>query len=159
MSGSNPLPAGQVAIIPPLGAGSLAAGDSWGSGQAASNARPLRGPPASFTRQPYLGQPPMVSSANGFGSGSGGGIVNSGSDADQSQGLIAIKVGLSPLTGGTVIVAFPATIPAGGLVFLADWATLVPVIASGVATLTWTGTRPLVTGEVLLIAYQWAVSQ
>lgn len=161
MSGTNPLPAGQAVYCPPLASGNLAGGGVAGgfNGQGASNARPLRGPPASFVRQPYLGSAPLVSNAVGFGTGSGAGIVNNGSDADQSQGLIAIKVGLNPLTTFTVVLYFPVANTTGQYVFLGDWYTSMSInIVSGLTYLTIGGVRPLVTGETLLIAYQWAVS-
>ena len=158
MSGTNPLPSGYAVIIPPLAAGTLAPGSSGAQGtpgQGASNARPLRGPPASFTRQPYLGGAPVVSAATGFGPGAGAMIRNQGSDADQSQGLIAAKVGLAPSGTGTVVIVFASAPPA--MFYAADWAT---ITAAGTTTqtLTWTATRSLIPGEVLLIAYQWAVS-
>lgn len=162
MSGTNALAAGQWPNIANLGAGTLASGNtglngSYG-GQAASNARPLRGPPVTSVRQPYLGQAPFANAATGFGTGSGVMVRNQGSDADQSQGLFAVKVGLAPAGTGTIVANFPAAIPAGGIVFLADWCTIAASIVGGVATLTWTATRTLVTGEMLLVAYQWAVS-
>lgn len=163
MSGTNPLPAGQAVFVPPLASGNLAGGGMAGgfNGQGASNARPLRGPPASYTRQPYLGSAPLVSQAVGFGTGSGASIVNQGSDADQSQGLVAIKVGLNPQpTTVTLALFFPVANVAGQYVFLGDWFSSMAVnIASGTTYLTIGLSRPLVTGETLLLAYQWAVSQ
>lgn len=160
MSGSNPLPAGVAAILPPLAAGSLAMGSAWGSGQAASNARPLRGAPASYVRQPFLGSPPAVQLCTGFGNGSGAGIRSQGSDADQSQGLIAIVVGLAPAASGTLQLKIAASPPSGGTTLFCDWATLTPNVFTGLTwTIAWTATRPLVTGELLLIAYQWTISQ
>lgn len=157
MSGTNPLPVGTWANIANLGAGSMAPGGAVNGspGQGAANARPLRGPPAAFVRQPYLGQAPAVASVTGFGTGSGAGLRNNGSDADQSQGLVAIKVGLAPAGTGTVVLVFPAAPPA--LFYAADWASLT---SSGTTTqtITWTANRPLVTGETLLLAYQWLVS-
>lgn len=161
MSGTNPLPAGQWANIAQLGSGNMSQGSNGSVfQQGASNARPLRGPPASNVRQPYLGQAPLVSNAVGFGTGSGAGIVNQGSDADQSQGLVAIKVGLNPLTTTTLVLFFPVTNTTGQYVFLGDWFSSMSVnIVSGLTYLTIGGMRPLVTGETLLLAYQWAVSQ
>ena len=118
--------------------------------------RPLRGALGSDVRQPDLGSPPAVASASGFGTGSGAGIVHSGSQADQSQGLVAIKVGAGPATTGTVVLTFPLTPPA--MFVAADWATIAQGLVSKTLTLTWTGTRPLVPGETLLVAYQWQVS-
>lgn len=160
MSGTNPLPAGQAAIIPPLGAGTLGPGNGGAQpGQAGTPLRPLRGPPAAFVRQPDLGSPPRVSVLTGFGAGSGAGILSSGSDADQSQGLVGIRVGLNPLGSGTLGLTFPAGITTGQYVFLADWATGNAAPPSGNnINVTWTATRPLVSGELLLVAYQWAAS-
>lgn len=160
MSGTNPLPAGVWPNIASLGAGTLAPSNNGAQpGTAGTPLRPLRGPPASYTRQPYLGQPPMVSALIGFGTGSGAGIQNNGGDADQSQGLIAIRVGLNPAATGTVGLNFPAGIVGGQYVFMADWATGVPAAPAGNnINVTWTATRPLVPGELLLVAYQWAVS-
>lgn len=161
MSGTNPLPAGQWANVAQLGAGNLAGGGfGIASGQGASNARPLRGPPVAFVRQPYLGSPAIVSAVTGLGNGSGGGIQNNGSDADQSQGLIALRVGLAPAGTGTVGLTYPAGIPSLGYVYMADWASVAVTGGGGNnSTITWTANRPLVTGELLLIAYQWEVSQ
>lgn len=159
MSGTNPLPAGQWANIPPLAAGTLSPSNNGNQpGMAGTPLRPLRGPPASFTRQPYLGSPPAVSANAGFGLGGGAGIINQGSDADQSQGLVNILVGSNPSPNGSVSLTFPAGIVANQYVFLLDWATLVVGIAGSVATLTWTATRTLIPGERLFIAYQWTVS-
>lgn len=156
MSGTNPLPAGQWASIARLGAGNLAAGNTGLNGgfggQGASNARPLGEPPQHQVRQPYLGSPPAVSAISGFGTGSGAFILNEGSDADQSQGLVAIRVGLAPAQSGTIELSFPVTPPA--MSFFCDWAT----IEASEGDLTLTFNRPLVTGELLRLAYQWSVS-
>jgi len=126
---------------------------------ATSPLRPLRGPPALYVRQPYLGSPPAVQLVNGLGSGSGAYITNNGSDADQSQGLVALKVGLNPAGTGNLALNFPAGVVTGQYVFAAEWATLTPAPPAGnVLVIGWTATRPLVTGELLLLAYQWAVS-
>lgn len=160
MSGSNPLPAGQWANIAPLGAGTLAPSNNGGE-PAALIPPPaaLRGPPALFTRQPYQGSPPAVTQATGFGTGSGAGIRNDGADADKSQGLVRITVGAAPAGTGSLGLNFPAGITTGAYVWLADWATIVAGVPSGnTITLTWTATRPLIPGEVLLLAYQTLVS-
>ena len=160
MSGTNPLPAGQAVIIPPLAAGTLAQANGGGSvGQGASNSRPLRTAPALTMRQPYLGQTPSVQTAVGFGTGGGAGIQNNGSDADQSQGLVAIRVGAAPAASGSLQLFFPISPSPSTYVFFADWASLVPTIGANQVTLAWTATRALITGELLLLAYQWTVSQ
>lgn len=153
MSGSNPLPAGQWANIAQL-AGGMAA-DGLGD----SSANPLRGPPVAFVRQPYLGSPPQVVTITGLGNGSGAFILNQGADADQSQGLVALRVGLAPASTGTLTLFFPVAPVANQYIWLADWATLGALTVS-VNNLSagWTASRPLVTGELLLLAYQWAVS-
>jgi hypothetical protein len=125
-----------------------------------SNAtRPLRGPPAAFVRQPYLGSPPLVFGLAGFGAGSGAHIRNNGSDADQSQGLVVIRCGLNPLGAGVIQLSFPAGIVAGQYVVLGDWASFTIVVAAPVMQCTWNANRPLLSNEVLTVAYQWAVSQ
>lgn len=166
MSGSNPLPAGQAVIIPQLGAGNLAAGNTslngGFGGQAASNSRPLRSAPQFTTRQPYLGHTPAVLQCVGFGSGSGASVANSGSDADWSQGLVRIKVGLNPMTTvATIAIQFPASVNvvSGQYVTAADWANVAENIVSNALYATCTLTRRLIPGEVLLLAYQWRVSQ
>lgn len=160
MSGTNPLPAGQWANIAPLASGNLAAGGNAAQfQQGTSNARPLRGPPASYVRQPYLGSPPSVQTITGFGSGAGAGVQNNGSDADQSQGVVAIRVGLNPGASGNVALVFPLGITAGQYVFLGDWfSAMSQNIIGNSMVLGWSGSRPFVTGETLLLAYQWAVS-
>jgi hypothetical protein len=158
MSGTNPLPAGQWANIPALDAGNLAGGSSFGSGQGPANAQPLRGSPT--IRQPYLGSPPSVASVSGFGTGAGGFILNNGSDADRSQGLVAIRVGLNPSNGGSVSLYFPVAPTTGQYVAMAEWSTpLNPVVVGNNLNMTWANARPLIPGELLLLAYQWAVSQ
>jgi hypothetical protein len=162
MSGTNPLPAGQIVILPPLAAGTLAQANGAGSvGQAASNARPLRGPPVAFVRQPDLGQPPRIQLCTGLGMGSGAGILNNGSDADQSQGLVVLRVGLGAAATGSVALFFPVTPTGiGQYVFLADWATLGGLaLAGNTLSLTWSSPRQLIPGEQLVMAYQWAISQ
>jgi hypothetical protein len=120
--------------------------------------RALRNSPPGQIRQPYLGSPPAIFGLSGFGVGSGAFIRNQGSDADQSQGLVVIQVGLNPLATGVIQLSFPAGIVAGQYVFLADWATFVLAYATPVLQATWTGTRPIQPQETLLAAYQWAVS-
>lgn len=160
MSGTNPLPAGQWVNMPSLGAGTLAPGNLAGLATGASNSRPLRGPPVAYTRQPYLGSPPQVVGITGLGAGSGAYVTNNGSDADQSQGLVALRVGLTPAATGTLSLTYPAGIPAFGYFYAADWASVSVTGGGGNnTTLTWTANRPLVSGELLLLAYQWTVSQ
>lgn len=125
----------------------------------ASHVRPLRGPPAAYVRQPYLGQPPSIFGLAGFGSGQGAFIRNDGSDADQSQGLVSIRCGINPLGVGVVQLSFPAGIVAGQYVILADWASFVLNVAAPVLQISWNANRPLLPNEVLTLAYQWAVSQ
>jgi len=159
MSGTNPLPAGQIVNMPQLGAGTLAQGNGAAFGQGASNSRPLRGPPMAFVRQPYLGSPPQVVSISGFGTSAGAYVLNNGSDADQSQGIVAIRVGLNPSSLGNVTLYFPIAPGAGQYVAMADWsAPITPVVSASNLLLGWSGNRPLVTGELLLLAYQWAIS-
>jgi hypothetical protein len=126
----------------------------------ANATRPLRGPPQAFVRQPDLGFAPSVAQVLGFGAGAGAFIRNNGSDADQSQGLIVVRCGLNPAASGSVMLSFPIAPIAGQYVGLADWATFgSPAIGGNIISFTWTGTRPLLSNEILLMAYQWAVSQ
>jgi hypothetical protein len=126
----------------------------------ASHVRPLRGPPAAFVRQPFLGSPPMVAGLVGFGAGSGAFIRNDGSDADQSQGLVVIRCGLNPLGVGVVQLTFPLGIVTGQYVALADWMTVSTyTIATPIWQVNWSANRTLLSNEVLLMAYQWTVSQ
>jgi hypothetical protein len=160
MSGTNPLAAGQWPNIASLGAGNLAPGNGAAFGQGASNTRPLRGPPQAYGRQPYLGSAPQVVTLTGLGLGSGAGIVNQGSDADQSQGLVRLVVGLTPAPSGTLSLYFPIAPTPGQYVILADWSTpITPTVSVNNLLMAWSAARPLATGEVLLLAYQWAVSQ
>lgn len=126
----------------------------------ASAVRPLRGPPAAFVRQPDLGQPPVVVQVIGFGAGGGAFIRNHGSEADQSQGLVIIRCGINPSTTGTIQLSFPVAPIVGQYVAFADWCSFGnPAIGGNIFSVTWTATRPLLSNEVLLVAYQWAVSQ
>jgi hypothetical protein len=121
--------------------------------------RSLRGAIGTDVRQPDLKQPPAVSAATGFGTGAGALILNNGSDADQSQGLVAVKVGLTPAGTGTIALVFPGTIVANQYWIAADWCSQTSAVTTGhTLTITWTATRPLIPGEVLRMAYQWAVS-
>jgi len=110
-------------------------------------------------RQPDLKQAPGVIGPTGFGTGAGGGITNEGSDADQSQGIIYILVGVNPSNSGTCGIRFPVAPQAGQYALYADWATLAPTVSVNNLLIGWTGTRPLIPGEVLKIAYGWANSQ
>ena len=121
--------------------------------------RPLRGPPAAFVRQPDLKSPPMVFGLSGFGTSAGAYIRNNGSDADQSQGLVVIRCGLSPAASGVLQLSFPAGVTTGQYVVLGDWATFALTAATPVLQITWTATRSLLSNEVLHAAYQWTVSQ
>jgi hypothetical protein len=126
----------------------------------ANATRPLRGPPAAFVRQPYLGSPPSVAGIAGFGVGSGAFIRNNGSDADQSQGVVVIRCGLAPLGAGAIQLNFPAGVTAGQYVAFADWAAIGPITpATPLLQFAWNANRPLLPNEVLHMAYQWAVSQ
>ena len=126
----------------------------------ANATRPLRGPPQNFVRQPDLGSPPAVVQVVGFGAGAGAFIRNNGSEADQSQGLVVIRCGINPSASGSVMLSFPIAPQAGQYIALADWASFGnPAIGGQIISFTWTGTRPLLSNEVLLLAYQWAVSQ
>lgn len=122
--------------------------------------RPLRGPPAAFVRQPYLGSPPSIAQVIGFGAGAGAFIRNHGSDADQSQGLIVIRCGISPGATGSIQLSFPIAPTLGQYWGAADWASFgSPSVGGNILMFTWTATRPLLSNEVLLAAYQWMVSQ
>jgi hypothetical protein len=133
---------------------------SSGGLEHASPVRPLRGPPAAFVRQPYLGMAPAVAGIVGFGAGSGAFIRNDGGDADQSQGLVVIRCGLNPLNNGVVQLTFPAGVVAGQYVGFLDWGAITNMsLATPLLQFSWTANRPLLPNEVLLFAYQWAVSQ
>jgi hypothetical protein len=121
--------------------------------------RPLRGPPAAFVRQPYLGSTPAIFGLAGFGAGSGAHIRNNGSDADQSQGMVVIRCGVNPLGVGVLQLSFPLGVVTGQYVILADWASFVLTAATPVLQIAWNATRPLLPNEVLTAAYQWTVSQ
>jgi hypothetical protein len=123
--------------------------------------RPLRGPPSQYVRQPDLGMAPAVVSIAGFASGSGAGafIANDGGEADLSQGLVKIRVGLTPASAGTIVLQFPIPPTAGQYVAFADWASIVVSETGFNLTLAWTATRPLIPNETLTLAYQWTVSQ
>jgi hypothetical protein len=126
----------------------------------ASHVRPLRGPPAAFVRQPYLGSPPVVMGLAGFGAGSGAFIRNDGSDADQSQGIVVIRCGANPLGAGAVQLNFSTGVATGQYVAFADWANIASITAAApTLQINWTSNRPLLPFEVLTMAYQWAVSQ
>jgi hypothetical protein len=121
--------------------------------------RPLRGTPQAFVRQPELGQAPKIFGLNGFGAGGGAFIRNHGSEADQSQGLVVVRCGLNPAGTGVLQLSFPAGVVTGQYWCAADWASLSTVAATPVLQINWTATRPLLSNEVLLLAYQWTVSQ
>ena len=125
----------------------------------ANATRPLRGPETRYARQPYLGSPPAVSAASGFGSGGGAMITNEGSEADQSQGIVAIRVGVGASPSGSIALAFPIAPQSGQYVAFAEWAQLGLADAGSLLTIAWTATRPLIPGEWLRLAYQWTVSQ
>jgi hypothetical protein len=113
-----------------------------------------------FTRQPDLGSPPAVSSVTGFGSGAGAMIGANGSGADQSQGLVLIRCGLSPGSTGTIVLAFPAGVASGQYWLAAAWASLAQAAPAGnLLTITWTATEILNSNALLRLAYQWTVSQ
>jgi hypothetical protein len=121
--------------------------------------RALRNAAPGSIRQPYLGSPPLVFGSSGFGIGAGVGIRNHGSDADQSQGLVYVRVGLNPAPTGVIQLTFPAGVVAGQYVLLCDWATFNIAPPSGnILQCTWTATRALVNQELLLAEYGWAVS-
>ena len=126
----------------------------------ANRVRPLRGPPSQYVRQPYLGNAPAVLGIAGFGASSGAFIRNDGADADQSQGLVVIRCGLNPLGVGVVQLNFPVAIVTGQYVAFADWANITTItVASPTLQINWTANRTLLPNEVLLMSYQWAVSQ
>lgn len=162
MSGTNPLPAGQAVYCPPLASGNLAGGGMSGgfNGQGASNSsRPLWQVPQNQVRQPYLGGAPTVGPVTGFGSGGGGGIANNGSDADISQGIVRITVGLNPLNSGNVGLNFTSPPTAGSYSFAGEWFSgLSQNIIGNALILGWAASRPLVTGEILTLAYRWTNS-
>lgn len=113
-----------------------------------------------YLRQPDLKQPPQAVGPTGLGTGNiGAWIQNEGSDADQSQGLIKLRVGLAPAASGTCPIYFPIAPTGGQYRVLCDWATLTPTVSVNNLLIGWAATRPLVPGETLTIAYQWAVSQ
>jgi len=121
--------------------------------------RTLRGALGTDVRQPDLGGAPKVSSLSGFGTGGGAYIRNNGSGADQSQGLVIIRCGLLPASSGTLVLAFGATISAGQYWAAADWAQPLALSPSGAnLTINWTASRPLLSNEMLALAYQWSVS-
>lgn len=124
------------------------------------HARSLRTSPQTTVRQPDLGSPPnVVSVTNLGGAGAGAFILNNGSDADKTQGLVALKVGPGQSGNPVVTLRFPAGIAGGQFVFLADWCSISPgAPAGGQIALTCTPNRTLVGGELLLLAYQLTVS-
>lgn len=111
-----------------------------------------------YLRQPDLKQAPGVVAVTGLGTGSGAGIQNEGSDADQSQGLIILRVGINPSGSGTCPIRFPIAPGAGQYRIMADWATLTPTVSVNQLLIAWTANRPLIPGEELTIAYQWTNS-
>lgn len=122
--------------------------------------RPLRGPPQAYVRQPYLGSPPVVAGLAGFGSGAGAFIANDGADADQSQGIVIIRCGLTPLGAGALQLSFSTPLAIGQYVAFADWASITNyTVATPLLQLAWNANRALLPNEVLRLAYQWAVSQ
>lgn len=160
MSGSNPLPAGQWVNVPVAGAVPLGAGNGSGfGGLAMKNQRPLSMPPQYQTRQPYLGQAPAISAIAGFGTGSGGGLINNGSDFDMSQGVVRVLVGLNPSpTQVSIGLMFPFVPQANQYFFTADWGTVGTNIVSSTIILTVNLTRSLIPGEWVLLPYNWTVS-
>jgi hypothetical protein len=123
--------------------------------------RPLRGPPSQYVRQPDLKSPPAVVSISGFASGSGAGafIANDGGEADQSQGIVKIRVGLTPASAGTIVLQFPIAPLTGQYVAFAEWASIAATESGFNLNLAWIATRPLIPNETLTLAYQWTVSQ
>lgn len=115
-------------------------------------------------RQPGLGNAPNVVSLSGFGSpglvGPGATISGTGNDADQTDGLVKIFVGLAPAGSGTIVLRFPIAPGAGTYVLFADWANALGngTPAGNNLTINWTANRTLIANEVLMLAYQWAVS-
>lgn len=111
-----------------------------------------------YVRQPDLGNAPRAVGPTGLGTGGGAGIGDEGSEADQSQGIIYCRVGIGAATSGTCPIYFPVA-PAGGQYrVMADWATLTPTVSANQLLIAWAANRPLVPGETVRIAYQWAVS-
>lgn len=119
--------------------------------------RTLRGALGTDVRQPDLGGAPNVVSIAGFGS-AGALILNNGSAADKSQGLVQIRCGPAPTSSGSVVLNFGAPVTAAAYWAAADWATCTLAAAGNNLTITWTANRTLLPFEVLLLAYQWAVS-
>jgi hypothetical protein len=120
--------------------------------------RTLRGALGTDVRQPDLGGAPAVQSIAGFGAGAGAYIRNQGSAADRSQGIVIIKVGLTPAASGSIVLLFPQAL---GVAYwaAAEWASVTLTPAGAVLTINWTATRPLLPNETIALAYQWAVSQ
>lgn len=111
-----------------------------------------------YLRQPDLGQAPRVVTTTGLGTGGGASIGDEGSEADQSQGMIVLRIGLNPAASGTCPIYFPIAPGAGQYRVMADWAAVTPTVSVNQLLIAWAATRPLVPGETVRIAYQWTVS-
>jgi hypothetical protein len=119
---------------------------------------PMRNAPPVMIAPIGLGGAPMVMGLAGFGAGMGAFIRNQGRDADRAQGLVIIRCGLNPVGTGVLQLNFPQAIVTGQYVVLADWATFSLTVASPTLQANWTATRPLLSQETLVAAYQWTVS-
>jgi hypothetical protein len=115
-------------------------------------ARPMRRPNPAMIDQPNPGAAPNVATLTGLGAGSGAGI----GIGDSASGLVRCIVGLAPAGTGTLVLSFPAALPAaaGGIFAAADWCSIL-VSGANPYTLTWTATRALTAGETVLVQYQW----
>lgn len=114
--------------------------------------RPGRNYPPPSIRPPDKGGIPGVAAISGFGTGGGAGITQASGISDAAKGHVAIRVGANPAAAGTLSLNFPAPYAASYWVG-AEWAALVPTQGNPLA-IAWTATRPLVPGELVLLAYE-----
>ena len=112
---------------------------------------------AQFTRRPPdRGNAPLIAGSTGFGTASGATVTSRHGLADQARGTVAIRIGANPAAAGTLTLDFPAGVPAGGYFVAAEWAALF-VTEGPPFLIDWIASRPLVPGEVVLLAYAQAV--
>ena len=119
-------------------------------------------PAGADVRQPDNKNPPVCGNPAGLGSGGGCGIVNNGSDADSTQGIIRCLAGVGAATTITIPLSFPQAITAGQYAFMlnGDIGTIAAGTPSGGSILlTITCPAPPTPGQWFYIAYQWATSQ